>query len=231
MCVQLISPLMRRNQPTLEPAMMLLIAPGYRNAFTSQIMEMHRLRCRVFKERLGWDVDVRDGLEVDRFDQCDPVYLLKVDSAGRVQGCVRLLPTLGPNMLRDTFSTLLIDAACPAAVNIWESSRFALDLDGSASRSGTLSSATAEMFAGMIEFGLARSLTDIVTVTDIGVERILRRAGWPLRRISEPTTLGNTKAVVGYLEISLQALASVRSAGGITGPVLWKPVVMAGHPA
>lgn len=210
--------------------MMLLIEPHYRNAFSSQILEMHRLRCRVFQERLQWAVEIRDGLELDRFDQCDPVYLLNLDSAGEVQGCVRLLPTLGPNMLRDTFSTLLNGSACPAADNIWESSRFALDLRGSATSGRTLSPATTEMFAGMIEFGLSRSLVSIVTVTDVRIERILRRAGWPLRRLSEPTILGNTNALVGYLDISWQALANVRSAGAITGPVLWKPVA-AGHPS
>jgi N-acyl-L-homoserine lactone synthetase len=218
---------MRRNQPTLEPAMLLLIEPEYRNAFPSHVMEMHRLRFRVFKERLEWHVAVREGLEIDEFDQCDPVYLLSLDSAGRVQGCVRLLPTLGPNMLRDTFSALLNGVPCPAAADVWESSRFALDLQGSPSISGTLSPATAEMFAGMIEFGIAHSLSEIVTVTDVGVERILRRAGWPMRRISEPTALGNTNSVVGYLEVSLHALAAVRRAGGMTGPVLWKPVVVA----
>lgn len=210
--------------------MMLLIEPGYRNAFTSQMMEMHRLRCRVFKERLDWSVDIRDGLEIDKFDQCDPVYLLSLDSTGKVRGCVRLLPTLGPNMLRDTFPALLNGKACPAAPKIWESSRFALDFHGNTSSGGTLSPATSEMFAGMIEFGLARSLADIVTVTDVRVERILRRAGWPLRRISELTPLGNTTALVGFLEISLEALASVRCIGRITGPVLWKPVFIAGYP-
>jgi acyl homoserine lactone synthase len=77
----------------------------------------------------------------------------------------------------------------------------------------------------MIEFGLARSLIDIVTVTDVRVERILRRAGWPLRRISEPSAIGDTKAVAGYLEISPQTLLSVRRAGGIMQPVLWAPVL------
>jgi acyl homoserine lactone synthase len=211
--------------------MMLLIEPAYRNAFTSQMKAMHQLRCRVFKDRLDWNVEVRDGLEIDRFDRCDPVYLLHVDPAGKVKGCVRLLPTLGPNMLRDTFSPLLNGNPCPAAANIWESSRFALDLERNTTDAGTLSPATAEMFAGMIEFGLARSLVDIVTVTDVRVERILRRAGWPLRRISDPTTFGSTKALVGYLEISLEALASVRCIGGITGPVLWKPVLIAGDAA
>lgn len=31
-------------------------------------MGMHRLRGRVFKERLDWDVSVRDGLEIDQYD-------------------------------------------------------------------------------------------------------------------------------------------------------------------
>lgn len=209
--------------------MMLLIEPDYRNLFSAHLTEMHRLRARVFKERLGWGVEVRDGLEVDHFDQWNPVYLLNLDSAGRVQGCVRLLPTQGPNMLRDTFPALLNGGACPAADNIWESSRFALDLRGNPSASGPLSPATIEMFTGMIEFGLSRSLAEIVTVTDVRIERILRRASWPLRRLSEPTTLGHTQAVVGALDVSLAALARVRRTAGITTPVLWKPVFIEGH--
>jgi N-acyl-L-homoserine lactone synthetase len=47
-----------------------------------------------------------------------------------------------------------------------------------------LATAPYELFAGMIEFGLSRQLTDIVSVTDARMERILRRAGWPLRRMS-----------------------------------------------
>ena len=83
------------------------------------------------------------------------------------------------------------------------------------------------LLLGMIEFGLSRRLTDIVTVTDARMERILRRAGWPLRRLGNPCNLGNTLAVAGYLEISTEILAGIRSAGGFTGPVLWEPVVLA----
>jgi acyl homoserine lactone synthase len=87
--------------------------------------------------------------------------------------------------------------------------------------------ATYELFAGTIEFGLSRRLTDIVTVTDARMERVLRRAGWPLRRLGNPCTLGNTLAVASYLEISTAMLAKIRSAGGFTGPVLWEPVLLA----
>lgn len=54
-------------------------------------------------------------MEVDVFDAWRPVYLLQKNEDNRVQGCVRLLPTTGPNMLRDTFPALLEGQAAPAA--------------------------------------------------------------------------------------------------------------------
>jgi N-acyl-L-homoserine lactone synthetase len=59
------------------------------------------------------------------------------------------------------------------------------------------------------------------------MERILRRAGWVLRRIAEPRPLGSTLAVAGYLEVSIESLARVRAIGGLQGPVLWAPVAAA----
>lgn len=84
-----------------------------------------------------------------------------------------------------------------------------------------------ELFAGMVEFGLSQRLTDIVTVTDVRIERILRRAGWPLRRISSPATIGNTVAVAGYLAISNEVLTKLCKSGGLSTLVLWTPVMFA----
>jgi acyl homoserine lactone synthase len=211
--------------PEQEAAMMQLITANYYGHFIDEIAEIHRLRQRVFKERLGWDVQVSGDMEIDEFDALHPAYLLLRANGGRIQGCVRLLPSTGPTMLRDTFPALLDGAASPASSTIWESSRFALDIDPDAPKAAHgLASATYELFAGMIEFGLSRQLTAIVTVTDARMERILRRAGWPLQRIGEPRKLGNTLAVAGYLNVSSESLACVRSAGGLQRPVLWAPV-------
>src|SRR5438874_2340457 len=54
-------------------------------------MGMHRLRGRVFKERLDWDVSVAGGLEIDQYDSFKPTYLLALEQSD-VVGCVRLLP-------------------------------------------------------------------------------------------------------------------------------------------
>jgi acyl homoserine lactone synthase len=208
--------------------MMQLITANYYGNFAGEIAEMHRLRYRVFRERLDWEVHVSGDLEIDGFDALQPCYLLQRAFNGCIQGCVRLLPSVGPTMLGDTFPVLLDGASAPASPTIWESSRFALDIQADAPKSAHgLTTATYELFAGMIEFGLSRQLTEIVTVTDVRMERILRRAGWPLRRIGKPRPLGNTVAVAGYLEVSVESLACIRSAGGFQGPVLWAPVALA----
>ena len=205
--------------------MMQLITSSYYGHFIDDLAEMHRLRFRVFKNRLDWDVEISGDMEVDEFDALHPAYLLQRDDDARIQGCVRLLPSTGSTMLRDTFPVLLDGACAPASPTIWESSRFALDVTGDAPKAAHgLATATYELFAGMIEFGLSRQLTEIVTVTDARMERILRRAGWPLRRIGKPRPLGSTVAVAGYLEVSSSALARVSTAGGLDGPVLWAPV-------
>ena len=205
--------------------MMQLITSQCYGEFADDLAAMHRLRHRVFKQRLDWEVETSGDMEIDEFDALHPAYLLLRGSDGKVRGCVRLLPTTGATMLRDAFPTLLNGLPAPSDPAVWESSRFALDLGGETSQPvHGLAGATFELFAGMIEFGLSRGLTDIVTVTDVRMERILRRASWPLRRLSEPRSLGKTLTVAGYLEVSEGCLAGVRAAGGLTGPVLWAPV-------
>jgi N-acyl-L-homoserine lactone synthetase len=211
--------------------MILLIEPAARTLFRDELTEMHRLRYRVFKERLAWTVTTQGDLEIDDFDAGSPVYLLhrRCDNS-RIEGCVRLLPSTGPTMLRDVFSALADGRAVAATSAVWESSRFAVDTSDTAHATrGGLAGTTYELFAGMIEFGLYRKLIAIVTVTDTRMERILRRANWPLRRIAEPRVVDGTLALAGYLEISLEALNRVRQRAGIGAPVLWAPALTTRH--
>jgi acyl homoserine lactone synthase len=201
-----------------------LIAPDYMDGFVRELCAMHELRFRVFKKRLEWDVQTIEEMEIDDYDALGPIYLLMRGFDGRVGGCVRFLPSTGPTMLRDTFPELLDGGSAPCAPDIWESSRFALDaVDEGASRSGTIASLTYELFAGMVEFGLYYGLSQIVTVTDARVERILRKCSWPLKRLGNPRTVGNTNAVAGLLEVSRDVLARLRRGGNLHAPVLWAP--------
>lgn len=207
-----------------------LIAPHHHLEFAEAIFDMHRLRCRIFRERLNWEVEVRDGMEIDEFDDLAPVYLLSRNGP-LLQGCVRLLPTTGPTMLGQVFSHLLDGRPMPQSPEIWESSRFALDLPHALERRERgLAEATFELFAGMIEFGISRGLSEIVTVTDVRIERILQRAHWPLTRWGSVHKIGETLSVAGSLEVSLAALTRLRDACHIRRRVLWAPVEFPGLP-
>src|SRR5712671_45456 len=84
---------------------------------------MYRLRRRVFKDRLDWNVSISGDLELDVYDTLNPTYLVGM-SDNVVIGCVRLLPTTGPTMLGDTFPELLGGKTLPCSDKIIESSRF-----------------------------------------------------------------------------------------------------------
>lgn len=184
---------------------------------------MYRLRRRVFKDRLDWSVSTSDDLELDVYDVLNPTYLLVMLDAVEVVGCVRFLPTMGPTMLADTFPALLGGRGAPRSVRILESSRFCVDTTLANERSENgLHHATFILFAAMIEWLRLSNASSIVTVTDTRMERILRRAGWPLDRIAPPQRLGRTMALAGFLHESDHVLAAMYRNAGVTGPVLVK---------
>jgi N-acyl-L-homoserine lactone synthetase len=190
------------------------------------VADMYRLRRRVFKDRLDWSVSVSGDLELDVYDTLNPTYLIAMNGTEAI-GCVRLLPTTGPTMLADTFPLLLAGQAAPQSERILESSRFCVDTQrASAVAANGLNIATFALFAAMIEFSRAVAADAIVTVTDTRMERILRRAGWPLDRIGPPQQIGQTMALAGYLPASEQALEAMYRQAGVAGPVLVGPAAL-----
>jgi N-acyl-L-homoserine lactone synthetase len=110
--------------------MIIIVEAHNAEKYAHLLEQMFRQRARIFHDRLGWDVIVKDGKERDRFDDENPVYIIYTDDAGRkVKGSLRLLPTTGPTLLADFFSDTVPDAAHLAAPTIWECTRFCLDED------------------------------------------------------------------------------------------------------
>jgi acyl homoserine lactone synthase len=192
--------------------------------FINELAEMHRLRYRVFKKRLDWDVTTSGDMEIDEYDALQASYLIHCDPAGRVLGCARFLPTTGAHMLRDTFPALLGPAAVPTGPSIWEISRFSLDIDAACQKTDRgISQATFELLAGVFEFGEMRGVTHFSAVTDVLFERILRRAGVPWRRLHTPQRIGNSIAMAGLIDVSRDVLDHLCRLGGLRQPVLAAP--------
>ncbi len=187
---------------------------------------MFRLRKRVFHDLLKWDVSVRDDWEIDHYDDANPLYVLSYsDQTGRLRGSLRLLPTLGPNMLDDTFPILLGDNPQVRSASVWESSRFCIDPTISQDRgSNQVTIAAAELMCGVGELGLSSGLSHIVTVTDVFLERMFRRMGCPGERIGEPQRIGSVYAVAVAWEVTTDLLDRMKAVAEIGGPVLERPM-------
>jgi len=180
----------------------------------SNLYDMHRIRKAVFKDRLGWDVTVTGELEVDEYDALGPSYLLSMDRYDNLNGCVRLLPTTGPNMLRDIFPSFVTKGAVPRGEGVWEASRFAANGNSTAAEAG-LSQTTYDLLIGVLEFGLSNGISTIACVVDVRMERVLRRAGWQIERLGPARRIGNTIAMAGQLEVSAPILRQLEARAGL----------------
>src|SRR5271154_5339686 len=157
--------------------MIRLIPATHAHLFTKMTDAMFRCRAQTFSERLGWEVTVRKGHERDRFDDENQLCLVSVDHrSGEYWGSLRLLPTTGPNMLRDVFPVLLKDDEVIESATIWESSRIcAAAKDGQPERAkGGVNYVLAELLVGIGDVARLAGLTQIVSVFDARIFRILK---------------------------------------------------------
>lgn len=201
--------------------MIRIITAANRESHSAEIAEMHTLRKKVFHDLLKWDVSVKGDWEIDHYDAANPVYVLSYSPEGRLRGSLRLLPTLGPNMLDDTFPILLGGEPEIRSASVWESSRFCIEPEISQDRaSNQVTVAAAELMCGVGELCLASNISHIVTVTDVFLERMFRRMGCPGERIGEPHKIGSVFAVAVGWEIDTKMLAGMKAIAAIDGRVL-----------
>lgn len=196
-----------------------------RDRHPALIDAMFRMRAAVFAERLEWDVTVTDGWEIDRFDAEDPLYLLSVDEhTGALQGAVRLLPTTGPNMLRDVFP-VLVPGGAPESPVIWESSRFAVnpaafDAVDRAEANHVVNRTTIELLCGIVEVCQRAGIEHIVSVFDARMARIFRSVNCAFEIVGTPTRIGKTMTYAGVFDMSEEMRERLGEAGELRAPVL-----------
>lgn len=182
-----------------------LIRPDSTHTDPRILRGMFRLRHRVFRETLQWDVSSENGLERDRFDDLQPVYNLTCDGWQRVSGTMRLLPTTGPTMLGEIFPQLLRGEAMPCQPQTWEISRFAVaPPEGRATAQANISGETLALLRKAAEFGRDNGIRDYVFVTSVAVERLLRRLGLPVQRFGDGQAqrIGRVLSVACWLPVN-----------------------------
>ena len=162
---------------------------------------MYRLRHEVFHDRLGWEVTSDNGMEHDEFDRANPVYVLVRGDEDEMLGCWRLLPTTGPNMLKDIFPQLLHGQPAPESSTVWEISRFAVATEHCEGVGFGFSEVPLHMMRASVRFAQHNGISRYVAVTSVAVERMLRKVGVNISRFGPPIKIGRVLTVACSIEI------------------------------
>ncbi|MYM54181.1 acyl-homoserine-lactone synthase [Thalassovita mangrovi] len=202
--------------------MILTVDALNRHLFKEILDEMYALRARVFHDRLGWDVVITDGKEIDEFDALSPTYLIALDDEGDVVGCLRLLQTTGPHMLADVFYDILDGEPPLRSAQLWEVTRFCVDtqkLRGGKTRN-SVSYVTSELFIAATEYGKNAGILDAIAVIDPVMNRVMIRSqNAPYDYVGSTKQMGKVKAMAALLDCSDERIASIRDFAGINHDV------------
>lgn len=167
----------------------MLCLAGKREELPTHLMEdMGRYRHKVFVDHLGWPLQSPGDVESDEFDGPGAVYVSSLDSSGQVNGVARLLPTTAPYLLEKVFPRLWVGPALPNSAEVWELSRFAaMDFNScqSLTHQATASHA-ARLLRRAMQIAKEQGARELVTVSPIGVERLLRANGFHCKRAGPP---------------------------------------------
>lgn len=168
---------------------------------------MFRDRADQFKTRLGWDVSVdAAGMELDQYDELDPLYVIWEEADGTHGGSMRFLPSTGRTMVNEHFGDIISGPI--SSPLIWECTRFCL------SRKAGPNVAAALMLGGgeiMRNFGVEH----FVGVFDARMVRIYRLIG------ASPEVLGSAgegrdRISVGLWHFATEAQGRVAKRAGVS---------------
>ena len=182
------------------------ILSGAASDLPQQVMaDIARYRHKVFIDMLGWSLPTRNGMEFDQFDRSDARYVVVHDEHDTVIGTARLLPTTRPYLLGEVFPNLMGDQPVPCSDEVWELSRFAAVDFSRAAHSANLGQFSSPVAVGLLRAAIAcaseHKVKWLITVSPLGVERLLTRAGFRVRRLAPPISIDGNFIVACSINI------------------------------
>jgi len=199
-----------------------LIDSSARLRFSSELVQMHHDRKRVFVDQLGWKLCAPGSwLEIDQFDTEYTVYLVVcAPDDGRHLASVRLNPTTRPHMLNTIFASLC-DGGPLTGPAIWESSRFTIAPLNQ--RGAEVMRLSRYLALAHVEFALLNGVTSYTMIGEVHRVATVVSMGWKVRPLCLPKECERSR--IQALEVSIDAdtLATMRRRFGIDHDVLAVP--------
>jgi N-acyl-L-homoserine lactone synthetase len=196
-----------------------VITAANRALYGPQLLQMHRLRAKIFVGEMGWNRPVAaDGGEYDEGDDDRAIYFLAIDANGEVEAGIRARPTDDWCMAADVFPHFVgPDEESVRNPDVWEMARLfaARNVRGPEgfNRRG-------EVRLAIIEKAVQCGIRRIIGMSEVYLVGPAMRSGWRLRVCGLPQSYGEGDAVAVEVEASPGAVEELMERLALTESVM-----------
>lgn len=188
--------------------MLHVVSSENRVLYEREIEEFHRLRKAVFIDELGWNIPVRDGLEIDQYDDSRAVYGFSFDHDRQLTMACRYRPTDDRSLLTDVFPhSIAPGTADPTGPGVWEITR-GICLETGGARHNQRRRAC--QMITPLELTRAAGGTRCVAFAEVRLLPGLIAMGWRVKLLGDPTDFGQGIGVAFEIDASDMAIAKIR---------------------
>ncbi|GAO39484.1 putative autoinducer synthesis protein [Sphingomonas changbaiensis NBRC 104936] len=188
--------------------MLHVVSSENRALYEREIEEFYRLRKAVFVDELGWNIPVRDGLEIDQYDDERAVYGFSFDYEHKLTMACRYRPTDDRSLLTDVFSHAMApESGDPTGPGVWEITR-GICLETGGARHNQRRRACQMLTP--LELARAAGGTKCVAFAEVRLLPGLITMGWRVNLLGDPTEFGQGTGIAFEVDASDVAIAKIR---------------------
>ena len=194
-----------------------LVTWANRKHYRRVLERYFRIRYDIYVKQRRWRAVARPiNIEIDAFDNEHTLYVLALDTNGKVVGGSRLVPTLEPHLLSEVFPMLAGDKP-PRAAEIFEWTRFFVV--PSLRTHGASSPIAGFVLCGLLEAAQRLGIRQISVVCETFWPKRLRALGWSLAELGDVLEHPDGDIIALLIDVTREAIDQTRRAYGITGAI------------
>ena len=195
-----------------------LVTWDNRKHYRKVLERYFRIRYDIYVKQRRWRAVARPiNIEIDAFDNEHTLYVLALDTNGRIVGGSRLVPTLEPHLMSEVFP-VLAGGRPPRAAEIYEWTRFFVV--PSLRTHGTPSPIAGLVLCGLLEVAQRLGIRQISVVCETFWPKRLRALGWTLTELGDVLEHPDGDIIALLIDVAPEAVEQTRRAYGISGVIL-----------
>lgn len=188
--------------------MLHVVTAENRALYEREIEEFYRLRREVFVEELGWTIPVRDGMEIDQYDDERAVYGFTFDYEQKLTMACRYRPTDDRSLLTDVFRHAVApEHGDPTGPGVWEITR-GICLETGGARHNQRRRAC--QMITPLELTRAAGGSRCIAFAEVRLLPLFIQMGWRVKLLGDPIDFGQGTGIAFEIDASDFAIAKIR---------------------